>query len=234
MSRKGNLANMISMFIFVILVLFFVGFADVETPTPTKSTKPTISTNMLPTDAVVHALPEGVEPIFTKPEPIKPTQSEQEVTINFVTFNVPEKYNKKDFKSYEDYRAIKSKTSPHYKLQRYYADTAPNGIRIVDGRYCVALGSYFTDVIGQYVDVVLQNGTVIECILGDQKADKHTDSKHIAHLTDGSIVEFIIDKNVMTKEIVGLHGNVSFLYEEWNSPVVQIIVYDRNFFDCID
>ena len=159
-----------------------------------------------------------------------PTEAPTEPEPNFVVFDVPKKYNKKDFKSYEDYRAIKVEGMPHLFLQRYYAYTEPNGIRAIEDRYCIALGSYFTTEIGQYIDVVLENGTVIECILGDQKADRHTDDKHIAHLTDGSVVEFIIDKDVMNDRVEEI-GNISFLYEEWKSPVVQIIVYDINIFD---
>ena len=144
---------------------------------------------------------------------------------------VPEKYQKRDFKSYEPYTAIKSKISPHYKLQREYAYTnEENGIRMVNDRYCIALGSYFVYRIGQYVDVVLANGVIIKCILGDQKADAHTDNLHIAHKTDGSIIEFIVDKNKLPK-YPRIRGNLSYLCEEWQSPVAQIIVYEVNVFD---
>jgi hypothetical protein len=131
-----------------------------------------------------------------------------------------------------DWRAITSRTSPHYKLQNSYAYTAEDGIRMVEGRYCIALGSYFTKTIGQYVDVVLENGTVIHCILGDQKSDAHTDAAHIAH-PDGSIVEFIIDKKLIDP-LPRRMGSMSYAYEEWRSPVVQIIVYDINYFDMIN
>ena len=101
---------------------------------------------------------------------------------------------------------------------------------MVEGRYCIALGSYFTTTIGQYIDIVLANGTVIPCILGDQKADAHTDSLHVAHRTDGSVVEFIVDKKVLPNTPKRM-GNISYSYDEWRSPVVQIIVYDINIFD---
>ena len=146
------------------------------------------------------------------------------------TINVPKSYNKKDFKSYEDYRKIKTKNTPHYKLQKQYAYTDEYGLRKVEDRYCIALGSYFTTEIGQYVDVVLKNGTIIHCILGDQKDDAHTDKLHIAHKSDGSIVEFIVDVKKLD-EIPKLMGNISYVHPEWKSPVVQIIVYDKNVFD---
>lgn len=153
--------------------------------------------------------------------------------VNKGIFNVPDSYKIKDFKSYEDYRAITTKTSPHYKLQREYAVTGPEGIRMVDDRYCIALGSYFTTTIGQYVDIVLENGTIISCILGDQKSDAHTDELHIAHRSDGSIVEFIVDLDVLDS-IPRRMGSISYVYEEWKSPVAQVIVYDFNFFDTIN
>lgn len=148
--------------------------------------------------------------------------------IHRIVINVPANYNSRDFKSYEDYRAITAKKSPHYKLQNSYAYTDETGIRKVDDRYCIALGSYFTTVIGQYVDVVLANGTIIPCILGDQKANAHTDALNIAHITDGSIVEFIVEKE-MLNDIPKKMGNLSYLCKEWQSPVIQIIVYDTNY-----
>lgn len=156
--------------------------------------------------------------------------------LNFTdktVFNIPESYNQRDFKSYESYKVITSKNSPHYKLQNQYAVTGPEGIRKVDDRFCIAVGSYFTTTIGQYIDIVLANGTIIPCILGDQKSDAHTDEQHIAHSTDGSIVEFIVDLDVLN-ELPRKMGNISYVYSEWQSPVVQVIVYDTNFFDIAD
>lgn len=150
--------------------------------------------------------------------------------MNKEVIDVPKAYTKRDFKSYEDYRDITSPTSPHYRLQRDYAYTNSDGIRMVEGRYCIALGSYFTTTIGQYIDIVLANGTIIPCILGDQKADAHTDKLHIAHSTDSSVVEFIVDKKVLPYKPKTM-GSISYSYEEWQSPVVQVVVYDINIFD---
>lgn len=150
--------------------------------------------------------------------------------INKTIIDVPVEYTKKDFKSYEDYRDITSVTSPHYRLQRDYAYTSEDGIRMVDGRYCIALGSYFTRTIGQYIDIVLANGTVIPCILGDQKSDAHTDSLHVAHSVDSSVVEFIVDKKILP-DLPRKMGSISYSYDEWRSPVVQVIVYNINIFN---
>ena len=159
------------------------------------------------------------------------TYYEEMLYMDKTIIDIPKQYAKnKDFKSYENYKAIRSKNSPHYKLQHSYA-YSDNGFRKVDGRYCIAVGSYFTTEIGQYLDIVLANGTIIPCVLGDQKADRHTDDLHIAHGSDGSIVEFIVDVSELTTKVYGGTGNVSDCYEEWQSPVVQAIVYNINVFD---
>ncbi|MBR4315031.1 MAG: hypothetical protein IKP66_09000, partial [Lachnospiraceae bacterium] len=62
-----------------------------------------------------------------------------------------------------------------------------------EGRYCIAVGSFYTTQIGQKIDLVLTNGTVIKCILGDCKSDEHTDETHRYHAIDGSVAEFIVD-----------------------------------------
>ena len=75
------------------------------------------------------------------------------------------------FKCYTRYTAITRKSSLQYKLQKEYAYTGDYGIRMVDGRFCIAVGTAVTKKMGQYIDVVLENGTVIPCIAADQKAD---------------------------------------------------------------
>ena len=45
------------------------------------------------------------------------------------------------FKAYMSYTAITNTSSPQYKLQQQ-AYTGNYGIRMVDDRYCIAVGSY--------------------------------------------------------------------------------------------
>lgn len=126
-------------------------------------------------------------------------------------------------KSYMDYRTITSKSSRQYKLQQI-AYTGDDGIRMVNGRYCIALGSYYTTKIGQYVDIELENGVIIPCILADCKSDRHTDSLHQIH-KDGSVVEFVVDTKLLPR-LVKLMGDVSYM-NEWKSQVVNVKVYDK-------
>ena len=129
-------------------------------------------------------------------------------------------------KSYMDYRAITLTSSKQYKLQSTYAYTGNYGIRQINGRYCVAVGSYFTKKVGTYLDLYLENGEIIPCILADCKADMHTDKRNIITEHDGSLAEFIIDKNSLKKEIK-LHGDVSKACPEWDSPIEKIRIYEK-------
>ena len=130
-------------------------------------------------------------------------------------------------KSYMDYRCITSKSSPQYKLQQI-ATTASNGVRTVNGRYCIALGSYFTSKVGKYVDLVLANGNIIQCVIGDQKKNRDTNSQN-AIGNDGSAAEFIVETSKLN-HTTHYRGNVSFASKGWNSKVVKVRLYNKNAF----
>jgi uncharacterized protein YgiM (DUF1202 family) len=135
------------------------------------------------------------------------------------------------FKSYMPYTAITSKSSSQYKLQAQFAYTGTYGIRQVNGRYCVALGSTVAYPIGTYADLVLENGTIIPCILADQKADNDTKSDNLTTASNGCVSEFVVDSSALVKRIKR-SGSVSSACDEWDSPVVEIRVYgDMNVFN---
>lgn len=139
-------------------------------------------------------------------------------------FDVP---SNSGFKSFMDYRCITATGSKQYKLQRASAYTGKYGIRQIDGRYCVAIGSHFTTDIGQYFDLVLENGTVIPCVLGDAKADQDTDSSNIITEHNGCLSEFIVDTPSLYSEAKRM-GNISYCNANWNSPVVKIRIYEED------
>lgn len=134
------------------------------------------------------------------------------------------------FKSFMDYRTITLIDSPQYELQESFATTGNYGIRMVDGRYCVAVGSHFTSDIGQYFDLILDNGTVIPCVLADQKDDAHTDGSNIITMHNGCMSEFIVDMYSLN-ESVRYNGNISLCTDKWNSSVVGVKIYNKNVFD---
>jgi hypothetical protein len=99
---------------------------------------------------------------------------------------------------------------------------------MVNNRFCVAIGSYFGTQIGQYFDLVLANGTVIPCIMGDLKANQDTDRQHIFS-RNGCCSEFLIDKSALVRSVKN-SGNVSSATSEWNSTVIAVRIYDINVF----
>lgn len=145
----------------------------------------------------------------------------EESILPYTEYPVPKNSG---FKSYMPYTAITSKSSPQYKLQHEQAYTGNYGIRQVDGRYCIAVGSYFTSEIGTNLDLILANGTVIQCILADQKADQHTDANNITTVHNGCVSEFVVDTSSLVSMAKKM-GNISYCNEDWNSPVSSIRVY---------
>ena len=129
-------------------------------------------------------------------------------------------------KSYMDYRAITLKSSLQYKIQQKHAYTGSNGVRMANGRYLIALGSYYTHDVGRYVDLILKNGTVIECIIGDCKKNMDTvDGNSMG--VDGGVAEFIVDTPKLNSK-VRRTGDVSFASSSWSSNVKSIKIYNKN------
>ena len=127
-------------------------------------------------------------------------------------------------KTWMAYTSITMKSSPQYKLQQI-AYTGDMGIRMYDGRYCIAVGTGVTSNIGTYVDVVLENGTIINCIIGDIKSNAHTNSANLITVHSDCCSEFIVDRSSMNSAAKRM-GDFSYACDEWNSRVVKFIVYD--------
>ena len=134
------------------------------------------------------------------------------------------------FMSYMPYAidgsSIFSSSSKQRQVQNI-AYTGNYGIRQVNGRYCVAIGSYFTSEIGVYFDIVLNNNTVIPCVLADAKANCDTDSTNIITTHDGSVAEFIVDNSALNSN-ARRFGNIAMSCDEWQSSIKNIVIYDKN------
>lgn len=143
---------------------------------------------------------------------------------SFIDYSVPKN---KGFKSYMSYKTITNKDSSQYELQKSYAYTGNYGIRTIYNRYCIAVGTYFDASVGTYVDLILDNGTVIPCIIADIKADEHTNVANIVTLHNGCVTEFLVDVKRLDKN-AKRDGDISSCREDWNSPVVRIKVYNKN------
>lgn len=137
------------------------------------------------------------------------------------------------FKSYMPYaksngESIFNKNSNQYKLQQQ-CQTGLYGIRVKDGRYCVAIGTGFNADVGTYFDLILANGTVIHCIVADIKSDKHTDSNNMVTKASGCLTEFVVDNGSLNKMAKKM-GDISYCSDKWNSRVEKIRVYEKKYF----
>lgn len=128
------------------------------------------------------------------------------------------------FKSYMSYRAVSS-SSEQGKLQAKAKTDAETGIRKVDGRYCVALGSYYCSKIGTKFDLVMSNGSIIKCILADQKANRDTDAKN-QKTSDGSIAEFLVDMDKLPSKVKTM-GDVSYANSKLKGNIAKIRIYEK-------
>ena len=149
------------------------------------------------------------------------------VEVHYDEYAVPENSG---FKSYMDYRTKTNKDSRQYGIQAYYATTGNHGIRMVDDRYCVAIGSYFNVEVGQLFDIILENGAVIPCVVADMKADVDTESTNMITSHNGCMSEFVVDTPHLDNN-ARLRGDVSYCQDGWISPIASILVYDNNIFD---
>lgn len=196
--------------------------------------KPTADNNLKETEELTEEIivleivdtikEDAVETKDVIAESVKIEEAEEikeEEAIPYIELDAPKTDT---IKSYMSYRAITSKSSRQYKLQNSLAYTDNNGLRMVNGRYCVALGSYYTTTIGQWVDIELENGEIIQGILADCKSNKHTDATNRICF-DGSVVEFVVDTKTLDKTAKKM-GDISYL-NNWNSKVASIKVYDK-------
>ena len=146
--------------------------------------------------------------------------------LNYRDYTVP---ITSGFKSYMPYTAITNKASKQFKLQQMASD-GTYGIRTVNNRYCVAIGTAFNAQVGTYFDMILANETVISCIVSDIKADKHTDKNNMITVSNGCLTEFIVNSSALDRNAKRM-GDISYCCDEWNSRVEKIRVYDKNIFE---
>lgn len=162
-----------------------------------------------------------------------PTAGFSEFLSDINTFITPPKHenylinNHSGKKSFMGYKTITDKTSKQYALQQK-AYTDEFGFRKIGNRYLVAIGTAFNANVGTYFDAELENGTIIECIVGEIKSDFHTDSTNVFS-QNGCCLEFIVNTKIL-EPYVKQRGDCSFLHEEWDSPCYQYKIYNLSEF----
>ena len=148
---------------------------------------------------------EGIKPA-TQVEAVKYTETE---TVDVISMNVPA--GDTSFKSYMDWQCITNTRSEQYKMQTT-AYTDKNGLRrFKNGDYMVAMGSYYGEV-GDRFRITFEHGGVVDCVMGDSKADIHTDTANqYTDMGDGmkNVVEFIVDTSELP-DMARKMGDVSY------------------------
>ena len=148
--------------------------------------------------------------------------------LSQIRSNVPnsEKGCKSYKKTHMSYTAITCRSSDQYKLQKKAYTDKKSGIRMVDGYYLIAVGSYYADHVGEKLIVTMESGKQIPCMVGEFKSNRHTDKTHRYHVggydhgvyypPDGSVIEFVVDSDVYkTKKIPKkFDGNIYAIYDE--------------------
>lgn len=148
-------------------------------------------------------------------------------TYEMVEYGVPA--GNTYFKTYMSYKAITDTTSAQYELQQE-AYTDDSGLRKIGSYYVVVMGSYYAKNIGDKFLIYLDTGEKIKVIIGDFKADEHTDETNRyrnVYNSNGdyiskNVIEFIVDITTLDETaknwgdisaIDGFKGNISAIYK---------------------
>lgn len=140
---------------------------------------------------------------------------------SLVSYEVPD--GKTSFKSYMDYRTITNKSSAQYKLQQECV-TDNHGLRRYGDDYVVALGTFYADGIGDRYKITLANETCFYAVVGDFKADAHTDSLHQYTPTEDvgkCVIEFIVDTDNLDKTAKRM-GDISYAGSKFKGNILKI------------
>ncbi len=152
-----------------------------------------------------------------EPEPEMELIASTSVSTNSQFMMVPS-YDT-SFKACMDYRTLTARSSDQYQLQHSpYVWTDAYGLRRYNDDYIVAMGTYYTPRCGARFRVTFDTGNVITVLVGDIKADIHTDSLNqysAVRNPDGSlysanVLEFIADTTLLPKN-VWIMGSVDVL-----------------------
>lgn len=154
--------------------------------------------------------PQAAEAAAPSPEP-----AAEKPSGTFL--DVPTAYSANTgFKSFMDYRTLTNRRSRQYTLQQS-AYTDEQGFRRYNGYYMIALGTYYSQKVGERFRITLEGGQSFLAVTGDIKSDAHTDRLH--QHRGGNIVEFIVDRRHISKTCQRM-GDMS--YAGFNGRIASI------------
>ena len=131
------------------------------------------------------------------------------------------------FKAYMDYNCITDDTTAQWELQQI-AYTDEYGLRKIGTDYCVAVGSYYSETVGERFKITLDNDSEFTVIISDLKKDEHTDSSNRyspvydenGEFYSANVLEFIVDTDQLHSMVTTL-GTVSY-YDEFEGNIISI------------
>ena len=128
--------------------------------------------------------------------------------------------------AYMGWQCITSRSSDQYKLiESAGMNFDTNGFGKIGDRYVVATTTTFGNV-GDFIDVVQSDGTVIKCVIGDIKNQNDAGCTKWGHNNGQCVVEFVVDKSSW----YGTSKTVDGYHPEWKQTVDKII-NKGNYFD---
>lgn len=215
--REAKTQVMVLLEIAVVFVIILFCFRQrVEAPAPTPSPSPTATPSPSPSPTPSPTLTPTMTPSPT-PTPLP-----------FVEKEVDKGH---PFKPWTEYVVYNIKGSQQNKLQKVAKTDEKSGIRVVVDpygveRYCVALGTYWCgghpEHIGRCVDMVMENGHILPCVLADVKREEDARKSRYGKINN-DVIEFIVDRKHLPS---GVYGDMQRAGEEFEGDVVRMIVYD--------
>lgn len=123
--------------------------------------------------------------------------------------------------TYMGWQCITAKSSMQYKLKEAAGmNFDEEGFGRVGDRYVVATTTTFGKV-GDYIDVVQADGSVLKCIIGDIKNQNDSGCNQWGHYNGQNVIEFVVDKGSWygKKDNPGTPSN----HPEWRQTITQIV-----------
>ena len=131
-----------------------------------------------------------------------------------------------------DYRCYNIDGTPHKRLQSVsYTDEL--GCRRYNDDYCVGLGSFYSERIGDRFEVTLDTGNIFTIITGDMKADCDTDINNMytpcinyEKENCANVLEFIIDDDAVSEKMYA-YGSLDY-HDEFKGNIIKMTYLGRD------
>ncbi len=124
--------------------------------------------------------------------------------------------------TYMGWQMITDTSSAQYKLREQAGmNFDSEGFGRINGRYVIACTTTFGQP-GDYVDFYQEDGTVIQCIIGDIKNQNDAGCTEWGHENGTCIIEFVVDKNTWYNTNHPNPGAQGF-HSEWNKNITKAV-----------